>query len=120
LPLEPALGDLEALKAAYQQIPPLVLADLALFINPHELSFVTDDPSGRLSAYNEGLRAVWIHVTKRREQLPELIATLRGNEDERTEPADRDTPGDGTAERSVADAAEPPEYDPFSYTADPD
>jgi len=112
LPPDPTIADLEARKTAYQQIPPLVLQDLAEFINPGELSFVSDDPSGRLSAYNEGLRAVWIHITKRREQLPLLIAKLRENEDERTEPA-----GDRASDRTpVGAAAAESDYDPFAYT----
>jgi hypothetical protein len=61
---------LARLHQAYQQIPDLVLDDLRGFIAPDELTFVAEDPTGRISAYNEGLRAVWIHLRKRLNLVP--------------------------------------------------
>ena len=61
-----------SLHKAYQQIPDLVIEDLRGFIGPDELTFVAEDPTGRISAYNEGLRAAWIHIQKRCNLVPPI------------------------------------------------
>lgn len=73
-PKELTREDLIALEQAYQQLPKAVLQDLHDLIQPHQLSFVQEDPHGRKSAYNEGLRAVWLHIMSRREDLRDVIA----------------------------------------------
>lgn len=66
-----------ALFEAYQQIPKAVLEDLAEYIHPDHLSFVAEDPSGRKSAFNEGLRAVWIHIQRRRAEPAHLAPIIK-------------------------------------------
>lgn len=55
-----------------------ILTDLELFCRPHDpvtaIAVTPDgqaqdlDPSGRISAYNDGRRAVWLHIQERRMQ----------------------------------------------------
>jgi len=57
----------ESLLAAYKQIPQDVMDDIERQIRPHNPSFVPSDPGGRHTAFNEGMRSVWLHIQKRRE-----------------------------------------------------
>lgn len=74
------LDQLIELHQAYMRIPDLVLRDLFNFIRPHDPTFMSHDPCGRQTAFNEGERAVWLHVQKRREDLGERIKFLEATE----------------------------------------
>ena len=59
-------AEYEALQAEYLKIPQAVIEDLHHFIRPDMPSFSRGPEGARLTDYNEGLRAVWLHIEKRR------------------------------------------------------
>lgn len=70
-------AEYEALQAEYMKVPQAVWEDLASFVRPDMPSFSRDDPGGRTTAYNEGLRAVWLHMEKRRSAQFHELAVIK-------------------------------------------
>ncbi len=71
-----AKGFYEALLGAYKLIPQEVLDDIERFVRPEFPSFVTADPGGRQTAFNEGMRSIWLHIQKRRNMTYQDIESL--------------------------------------------
>ena len=76
-------AEYEALQAEYLKIPKAVLDDLHRFIRPDISSFTRGGPEGaRQTDYNEGLRACWLHITKRRTLRYDEVAVKLKDPDE--------------------------------------
>jgi len=72
----------EALHAAYQRLDSIILDDLKAQIRPDDLTHVQDDPGGRMSAFNEGARMVWLHIQKRIALTPTQLERMLGPHEE--------------------------------------